>query len=853
MLEIRSFRDLLRLFFIFRREFVWAVVATVLVAVLGAFLLPAKYESNARLLVKPGRESTTLPIEVGNRQALIAPSTQRDPIVDEERMLTGRPIVRMVAEHYLALTANYEPKGFWKTVEFYIGKVTGAVIEGLRSVLQLVGIVEAQSPVDRLAKKLEKNFTVGHEPGSAVMEISFTWDDPVIAQKVVETWINVYLEERTRALSRNSLYAFYDAEMHKVAGHIDQLKHQLGEQLKAVNSISVEERLDNLTNQINRINDSRGEKLNDQAGIRSFLADARLQLKRQPQEVITAREISLNPSQLDLKRRLNALKQERAELLRSFLPSAAPVRELDENIALMQALVRDEDERLERSKNLAPNGIVVNLKQQIIDAELRDRQLAGQIGNFDQQLSALKTERLRIMQSEPKISRLMLELVSAEKSYALYAENLDKARIDQALDTSQISNIATIEQATHNPSRVFPKSLMILLLALPAGLAVGLLTLYICFLLDQRIHDGARIEEAFKVPLWTTLQDLGPPPWQRNSAFTASIYRLYSLLSADDIEHKGLTLALTSGRAGEGVSFVIEHLAALLRERGHHVRFEAMTPALPGEVRLLNASALLSHEDAFLALRHADLIALVIEAKTSTVPAVQNTLSVLTTAFGQVDGIILNKRQFEVPGTLLQVLNALREGEFHVAWRTLPRPRFMERRARPVEEPSLHEPTSIQAAEAPAPLFYSPTQAPVASTPASENRPPMPSFAAAAPSMAMPAPAVQLEPTVPSRAYAWGSSTLLKTDARHQLLLLRIAPDAGLAAHYHLHRRKRWIVLSGLLQLEMDGDTRRIRAGEIVEINEESVHALRNIGKIPAELYEVQMGEYFGDEDITLV
>ena len=87
MIDIRSFRDLLRLFFIFRREFQWAAIATIVLVILGAFLLPTKYESNARLLVKPGRESTTLPIEVSNRQALIAPSTQRDPIVDEEQML----------------------------------------------------------------------------------------------------------------------------------------------------------------------------------------------------------------------------------------------------------------------------------------------------------------------------------------------------------------------------------------------------------------------------------------------------------------------------------------------------------------------------------------------------------------------------------------------------------------------------------------------------------------------------------------------------------------------------------------------------------------------------------------------
>jgi polysaccharide biosynthesis protein PslE len=660
VIEIRSFRDLLRLFFIFRREFQWAVVTTIVIIILGAFLLPAKYESNARLLVKPGRESTTLPIEVANRQALIAPSTQRDPIVDEERMLTGRPIVRLVAERYLEEMSNYQPQGFWKTVKFYMGKVTGSVLEGVRSVLQMLGIVEEQSPVDRLAKKLEKNFTVGHEPGSAVMEISFTWNDPTIAQKVIETWVKAYLEERTRTLGRKSLYAFYEAEMLKVAGQVDHLKQQLGEELKAVNSISIQERLDNLTNQINRITDARAENLNDQAGIRSFLIDARLQLKRQPHEVVTAREISLNPSQLDLKRRLNALKQERAQLLRTFVPEAPPVRELEENIAQMEALVRDEVERLERSKNFAPNSIVVNLKQQIIDAELRDRQLSGQIREFDQQLAQLTTERLRIMQSEPKISRLVLELTSAEKSYALYAENLEKARIDQELDNSQISNIAQIEQATYNPSRVFPKSLMMLLLALPAGLAVGLLTLYVCYLLDQRLHDGARIESTFNVPLWTTLQDLGPHPWTLSSAFTASIYRLYSLLPSEEIERKGLTLALTSGRAGEGVTFVTEQLATMLRERGHQVRFNVESPAQPGEVVILDASALLINQNAFLKLRHADLIVLVVEAKTSTVPAVQNTLSVLHTAFGKVDGFILNKRQFEVPARLLAGIKRLR-------------------------------------------------------------------------------------------------------------------------------------------------------------------------------------------------
>ena len=662
MIDIRSFRDLLRLFFIFRREFEAAVVVTLVLVLLGAFLLPAKYESNARLLVKPGRESTTLPIEVANRQALIAPSTQRDPIVDEEKMLTGRPIVRMVAERYLQLMADYQPQGLWKTIKFHIGKVVNAVIEALRSVLQMLGLVEAQSPVERLAKKLEKNFTVGHEPGSAVMEISFTWDDPGIAQKVVQTWVDVYLEERARTLGRKSLQVFYENEMQQVAAQIDGLKSELRKRLQDVNAVSVQERLENLTNQINRLTDDRAEKINEQAGITSFLADAHLQLKRQPQEVVSAREVSLNPNQLDLKRRLNALEEQRTSLLRTFLADAPPVREVNQSIEQMKGMIAQEAERIERSKNYAPNAIVANLKQQIVDAELRAKQLAGQLKDYETQLDLLHAERQRVMGDEPTISRLLMELSSAEKSFALYAETLEKARIDQALDNSQISNIAKIEEATYNPSRVFPKSLMMLLLALPAALAVGLLTLYLCYLIDQRIHDGARLEAVFKVPLWSTLQDIGPQPWKLDSAFTASLYRLYSHLPSERIKRQGLTLALASARPGEGVRFVTEQLARLLIERGYQVRLLGNEPARPGEVLILNASSLLSNQDAFLALRRADLIALVIEAKTSTIPVVQNALSLLTTGFGKVDGIILNKRRFEVPGYVLDLFRRLRGG-----------------------------------------------------------------------------------------------------------------------------------------------------------------------------------------------
>jgi hypothetical protein len=257
---------------------------------------------------------------------------------------------------------------------------------------------------------------------------------------------------------------------------------------------------------------------------------------------------------------------------------------------------------------------------------------------------------------EPELSRLQNELDASEKSFALYSSSLEKARIDRELDKSQISNIAIIEDATFNPSRVFPKSLLMLFLAFPLSIAVGLIGLYFFYLMDQRIHDGDKIESRFGVPVWTSLHDLGPAGNQFGTAFSASLHRLYGILPLRQVADRGLALGFTSSHVGEGVTFVITRLAQLLEEHGYRVRMQGPGPAAPGEIVLIDASSIFTNSDAFAMLREADLILLVVQAEDTTVPMLENVLSTLHTAFKKVDGIIINRRRYQVPGRVLDYL-----------------------------------------------------------------------------------------------------------------------------------------------------------------------------------------------------
>ena len=169
---------------------------------------------------------------------------------------------------------------------------------------------------------------------------------------------------------------------------------------------------------------------------------------------------------------------------------------------------------------------------------------------------------------------------------------------------------------------------------------------------------GGRFASKFGIPLWTTLPEITAESSQ-SSAFLAALYRLYGMLPLEQVAERGLVLGLTSSRRGEGVSFIVGHLQRLLEERGHKVRV-GPAPAQPGEVVLLDASALLSNPEAFVSLRQADLVALVVEAQQSNVPTVGHAIEVLNTGFSKVDGVIINRRRFEVPDRVLRTMAKVR-------------------------------------------------------------------------------------------------------------------------------------------------------------------------------------------------
>ena len=96
----------------------------------------------------------------------------------------------------------------------------------------------------------------------------------------------------------------------------------------------------------------------------------------------------------------------------------------------------------------------------------------------------------------------------------------------------------------------------------------------------------------------------------------------------------------------------------------------------------------------------------------------------------------------------------------------------------------------------------------------------------------------------------WGSFEGLGQGEGYQVKCLRVLPGATLSLQRHRRRDEHWVVVSGSPVAERDGENHSLKVGDHICIPLGSVHRIHNPGEEAAEIVEVQLGEYLGEDDI---
>lgn len=96
----------------------------------------------------------------------------------------------------------------------------------------------------------------------------------------------------------------------------------------------------------------------------------------------------------------------------------------------------------------------------------------------------------------------------------------------------------------------------------------------------------------------------------------------------------------------------------------------------------------------------------------------------------------------------------------------------------------------------------------------------------------------------------WGSYDSVDMGERFQVKRITVNPGAALSLQMHYHRAEHWVVVCGTAEVTRNDEVILLGENESTFIPLGSVHRLRNPGRVPLEIIEVQSGSYLEEDDI---
>jgi uncharacterized protein involved in exopolysaccharide biosynthesis len=368
----------------FRRQqtkFRLAFIGTCAVVFVGVLMMPKKYESEAKLFVRVGRESVTLdPTATTTTGQTISYYDSRESEINSVLdVLQSRIITERVVDH--------------------IGPEE---------------ILNGGSNREQAIRTLTKTVFVSHAKKSSVISIACRARSPELAQHIVDTFVSVFNEEHLRVNRTEGSHQFFADQADALQKQLIEARKQLADAKSAVGLVSLE-------------------------GQRKLLQD---------QIAVTQQQLY----QYEIHER---------ELLAKFGERHPQVLAVRDQIKEARRIL---DERSEHGEQLASSTIPTHQ--------------AGEVQSLGDQSVDLNSQIALLNDHEGRISDLTNTVELLQANYKSYTERLEQARIDQALEARQISNVNVVQPATLVAQPVGPRKLFVLALgvfvALLNGIAIAL-------------------------------------------------------------------------------------------------------------------------------------------------------------------------------------------------------------------------------------------------------------------------------------------------------------------------------------------------------------------------------------------
>jgi capsular exopolysaccharide synthesis family protein len=587
-----SLRDLCYIFFRHKWKMILFFLAIVLCVAVLTFCCDEIYRSEAKLMVRLGRESVALDPTATTGQIIPITQSRENEVQAELEILKSREIAEQVVaaigpEAFLKRAAKEPPakEATGQRIQAVKQRI-GDTAKKLRDRLEKWHVLKPVADRDKAVLIVMENVKIETQKGSSTISVSYEASNPQLAQQVLAKLTELYLERHIEVHTTPGSYQFFTKQSEQLRAKLVESENQLRDLRNRTGISSLEDQqrvlLDRIGTLETDIDRAEAAAASSQAKVRSLQAT----LATMPETVVTASTSGIGNYGVDLMRdRLYQLQLREQDLASKYTDESRQLQEVRRQIAEAQAMLSKE----EPSRTQVTQGLNVAHQQVKLALLTEEATLAfhqAEVEAIRRRLGSTQAELTTLNDNATKVKALMREIDIEETNYRKYSSSLEQARIDQALQTGRISNISVVQPATLPIKPVRPRTLLQLLLGILLGTFGGIGLAFLAAYLDHSIKTPEEAEQRLQLPALASIprvhaDTVRSAGWWGEKAkqwiIPAGVREQYYafrerlLLHANGSKETTHIFAVTGSRSGEGVSTVAANLATALArlEDGH--------------------------------------------------------------------------------------------------------------------------------------------------------------------------------------------------------------------------------------------------------------------------------------------
>ncbi|WP_417744319.1 GumC family protein [Rosistilla oblonga] len=502
-----SLRSYLELPFVYKRLIIGCLAAAILLGWAALLVWPRKYESEAKLMLRVGRESVSLDPTATTSQTLMLQKTQEEEVVSALEMLGSRQIAEGVVDELgesSILNGSLPSEGGEPAGPTVVDRVKGLVSGAIDLVATTSGLRDEISNHEVAVRRVQGAVEIKAQKKSNVISVQASAKTPEMAQALVQQTCDTYLKQHLLNSQTAGSHDFFVQQVDAAEAHLNALTDRKSDYMKKRGIVSVEANRALLQEQLATCERELLMATGSLEQVNAEMADLRRKIADTDEEIIAERKEGSDSTWSGMRQQVYELELQEKSLAAKYTPQHRRLIETREQLdGARMIMAKLRSERVDHS--MTPNPMKRRMEDDLQRSQTQVVGLQSVVLEKERQRVQLAQQVRELHDWEIELTQMDRDIESSAASLKKLVEKLEEARVIEELRNQQISNVSVFQPATFVERPASPNKRILAAGFVMLGLCSGVGLAFLREIGSDTMRTAEHVESSLRYPVLTKI------------------------------------------------------------------------------------------------------------------------------------------------------------------------------------------------------------------------------------------------------------------------------------------------------------------------------------------------------------